>query len=83
MRFEVRLPALADNMREATILRWFKGPGDPIKAGEPLVEFMTEKVNVEFESPAGGLVAEICCQPDAVVEVGGLLAVIETGGEAG
>nr|WP_271212909.1 2-oxo acid dehydrogenase subunit E2 [Rhodococcus wratislaviensis]GLK39708.1 hypothetical protein GCM10017611_65790 [Rhodococcus wratislaviensis] len=76
----VVLPSLGENVTEATITRWLKTPGDHIEQDEPLLEVATDKVDTEIPSPASGTVLEIIATEDAVVEVGGALAVLSAQG---
>jgi 2-oxoglutarate dehydrogenase E2 component (dihydrolipoamide succinyltransferase) len=46
MATEIRVPTLGESVTEATIGRWFKKPGEPVKADEPLVELETDKVTL-------------------------------------
>lgn len=82
MAVEVFMPRLDMTTEEMTILRWFKSEGEPVKKGEPLLEVMTEKVAIEVEAPADGVVSGIRYQADAVVPVGELIAYIRQEGEA-
>jgi 2-oxoglutarate dehydrogenase E2 component (dihydrolipoamide succinyltransferase) len=61
---------------EATVARWFKQIGDPVAADEPLVELETDKVTLEFNAPASGVLAEIVVEEGGEVEVGALLGSI-------
>src|SRR5215208_5474859 len=47
MATDIRVPTLGESVTEATIGRWFKKPGEPVKADEPLVELETDKVTLE------------------------------------
>lgn len=58
---------------KATILRWCKAAGDPIRKDEPLLELETDKVTVEISSPASGELCEILKQPDEEVLPGQVL----------
>lgn len=73
MAIALSLPRLSDEMKEGTISRWLKGVGDPVAKGEPVVEVETEKVIVEVEANADGVIVEIIAPEQAVVPVGGLL----------
>ena len=53
MATEIRVPTLGESVSEATVGRWFKKPGDAVKADEPLVELETDKVTLEVNAPAG------------------------------
>src|SRR5215204_2806872 len=52
MATEIRVPTLGESVSEATIAKWFKKPGDAVKADEPLVELETDKVTLEVPAPA-------------------------------
>ena len=80
MRIDVPMPDFGNDAKEGTIVAWHKRPGEKVAQGELLVEVMTDKVNVEVESPASGTVAEILVQADDVVPVGAAIARISQGG---
>jgi 2-oxoisovalerate dehydrogenase E1 component len=61
---------------EGTVRAWLKKIGEPVAAGEPLVEVETEKAVSEIEAPAAGVLAEILAQPGAVVPFGARLGTI-------
>ncbi|MGQ4871747.1 MAG: biotin/lipoyl-containing protein [Candidatus Thorarchaeota archaeon] len=42
-------------MEYGVILKWLKKEGDPVKAGEPVVEIFGEKNEFELEAPADGV----------------------------
>ena len=55
MTTEIRVPVLGESVTEAIIGKWFKKPGDAVKADEPLVELETDKVSLEVNAPASGV----------------------------
>ncbi|MCL5677347.1 MAG: 2-oxo acid dehydrogenase subunit E2 [Firmicutes bacterium] len=69
MAVEVIMPKLGMTMEEGTILRWAKKEGDPVGEGEVLLEVQTDKVNIEVESPAGGVLKGVRYPEGAVVPV--------------
>jgi 2-oxoglutarate dehydrogenase E2 component (dihydrolipoamide succinyltransferase) len=79
MTTEIRVPVLGESITEATIGKWFKGVGDAITEGEPLVELETDKVTLEVPAPAGGALAEIVAAEGDTIDVGGLLGSINEG----
>jgi len=79
---EIRVPTLGESVSEATIGRWFKKPGDVVKADEPLVELETDKVTLEVNAPAAGVLAEITAKDGETVSPGALLGQISAGGAA-
>jgi 2-oxoglutarate dehydrogenase E2 component (dihydrolipoamide succinyltransferase) len=73
MTSEIRVPALGESISEATVGKWFKKVGDPVKADEPLVELETDKVTLEVNAPESGVLAEIAVPSGETVAVGALL----------
>ena len=82
MPVSVTMPQLGESVTEGTVTRWLKKVGDFVTADEPLVEVSTDKVDTEIPAPASGVLLEIRAQEDAVVLVGGELAVIGSADEA-
>lgn len=74
---DVVLPKWGMTMQEATIVRWLKAEGDTVAKGEPLVEVETDKVDVSIEAPADGTLSQRAVGEGDVVQVGGLVGVIE------
>ena len=73
----VFLPNAGMGISEATIVKWLKSVGDPVTAGETIVEIETAKSTVEVEAPVSGTLASILFDEDAEVEVGTEIATIE------
>ncbi|MCZ8269855.1 MAG: 2-oxoglutarate dehydrogenase complex dihydrolipoyllysine-residue succinyltransferase [Beijerinckiaceae bacterium] len=82
MSTEIRVPTLGESVSEATIGKWFKKPGDAVKADEPLLELETDKVTLEVNAPAAGTLAEIVAKEGETVGVNALLGSIAAGGTA-
>lgn len=55
----LEMPKLSDTMTEGSIVRWLKKEGEKIEAGLPIVEVETDKSNMEYESPFGGVLLKI------------------------
>ena len=81
MPVEVTMPKFGLTMQEGTIQRYFKAPGEAVRAGEPLYEVETEKVLYEVEAPASGTLAAALFPEGATVECGVVIAVIAESGE--
>ncbi len=79
MTTEIRVPALGESISEATVGRWFKGAGEAVKADEPVVELETDKVTLEVNAPASGILSEIIAKDGETVSVGALLGQIGDG----
>lgn len=82
MATEIRVPTLGESVSEATIGKWFKKPGEAVKADEPLVELETDKVTLEVNAPAAGVLGEIVAKEGETVGVNALLGSIADGGAA-
>ncbi len=76
MAAEVLMPKLGATMESGTIMRWFKQEGDKVRAGEPLIEIMTDKVNIEVEAEVSGILLKIHYQPDEEVAVNQVIGFI-------
>ena len=79
----VIMPALELAQETGKVLKWLKNPGDAVTKGEPIVEIETDKVTVEIEAPAAGVLRDVTAQPGDVVPVGKTIALIFAAGEAG
>jgi pyruvate dehydrogenase E2 component (dihydrolipoamide acetyltransferase) len=78
---DIPMPRIGEDEDEYTIVAWLKGPGDEIAAGEAIAEAMTEKANVEVESPVAGVLDEILVKEEDTVAIGQPIArVIESEG---
>ncbi len=82
MTIEIKVPTLGESVTEAEVAKWFKQVGDAVAADEPLVELETDKVTLEVNAPAAGVLAEILAPAGAEVEVGALLGRIDETGAA-
>jgi len=83
MATDIRVPTLGESVTEATIGKWFKKAGDTVKADEPLLELETDKVTLEVNAPAAGVLAEIVAKDGDTVGVGALLGSIMAGAGTG
>ncbi len=79
MSTQITVPTLGESVTEATVATWFKAVGDTVKADEPIVELETDKVTVEVNAPAAGVLAEIAAEEGDTVEVGAVLGVLGEG----
>jgi 2-oxoglutarate dehydrogenase E2 component (dihydrolipoamide succinyltransferase) len=79
-KFELKLPKMGESVAEATITSWLKEVGDTIEADEAVLEIATDKVDSEVPSEVTGVLVEKFFNVDDVVQVGQVIAVIETEG---
>ena len=61
------------SISEATVGKWFKKAGEPVRADEPLVELETDKVTLEVNAPGAGVLSEITAETGETVAIGALL----------
>src|ERR1700720_3340188 len=80
MPTNVIMPALELAQETGKLLRWIKASGDTVRKGEPIVEIETDKVTVEIEAPASGVLRDVTANEGDVVPVGGAIAPIPTAG---
>jgi 2-oxoglutarate dehydrogenase E2 component (dihydrolipoamide succinyltransferase) len=79
---EVKVPALAESVPDATLLDWFKRPGETVDRGENLIDLETDKVTLEIAAPVAGVVKELLHQPGDIVLADAVLCIIDTDGAA-
>jgi len=72
----VEMPKMGDSMEEGKILRWIKKEGEPVKKGEMLAEVETDKVNIEIEAFASGILRKIIVPEGTAAPVGSKIALI-------
>jgi pyruvate dehydrogenase E2 component (dihydrolipoamide acetyltransferase) len=83
MATNVIMPALELAQETGKLLRWIKAPGDTVRKGEPIAEIETDKVTMELEAPASGVLSAVTAQEGDVVPVGHTIAQIAAPTEAG
>ena len=82
MAIEIRVPTLGESISEATVGKWFKKAGEPVRADEPLVELETDKVTLEVNAPGAGVLSEITAETGQTVAIGALLGQLSGGAAA-
>ena len=82
MPTNVIMPALELAQETGKVLHWLKAPGDLVRKGESIVEIETDKVTVEIEAPASGILSDVTARAGDVVPVGQAIALIVAPGEA-
>ncbi|PWS34978.1 dihydrolipoamide succinyltransferase [Falsiroseomonas bella] len=79
---EIVVPPLGESVSSATVARWLKKAGEAVAADEPLVELETDKVTVEVNAPAAGVIEAIAANEGAEVAAGAVLGTITAGAAA-
>jgi 2-oxoglutarate dehydrogenase E2 component (dihydrolipoamide succinyltransferase) len=75
---EFKMPKMGESISEATIISWLKNVGDYVEAEETILEVATDKVDSDVPAPVSGVITEIRFQKDDVVDVGTVLALIDS-----
>src|SRR5215207_3362130 len=75
---EVTMPQMGVSIAEGTVVEWKKRPGDAVNADEPIVEISTDKAESEVPAPASGRLKEVLVEAGDTVDVGTVLATIQT-----
>jgi len=71
---------MGESVAEATVIKWTKNPGDHVDADETVMEIATDKVDSDVPSPVAGKLLEQFYKENDVVQVGAVIAIIETAG---
>jgi pyruvate dehydrogenase E2 component (dihydrolipoamide acetyltransferase) len=80
--FKVPMPQMGESITEGTVSKWLRTVGHRINKDEPILEISTDKVDAEIPSPVAGVLVEICVEEGRTVEIGTVLAYVDTEGEA-
>ena len=78
MIIEIVMPKMGESITEGTIIEWRKKPGEAIEKDEILLEIGTDKVDSEIPSSHRGIITELLAKPNDVIDVGKVIARIET-----
>ena len=79
---DVLMPQLGETVAEGKITEWFKKPGEEVQPGENLFMIETDKVSMEIQAIAGGVLSEIRVPAGDTAPVGTVVAVISDGSGA-
>ncbi len=82
MATEIIVPTLGESVTEATVAQWLKQVGDHVEVDDPLVELETDKVTLEVNASAAGVIKEIKVKEGENVAVGTVLGEIGAGAAA-
>ena len=75
---DITIPQMGESVTEGTIGTWLKAVGDAVAVDEPIVEVETDKVTVEVPSPVAGVLVEQVVSEGDTVEIGALIARVDT-----
>ncbi len=82
MTIEIKVPPLGESVSEASIAKLHKKVGDAVKADELILELETDKVTLEVNAPANGVISDLKVKEGDNVKVGDLVAIMQEGASA-
>ena len=81
MATTVIMPKVDMDQETGTIVEWLKQDGDLVEKGELILVIETDKVAIDVESPASGILQGIQAKPEEVIPIGRTIAYILEPGE--
>src|SRR3954453_10042113 len=78
---EIQMPQMGESVTEGTVLEWHKQEGEYVNEGETVVEVSTDKIDAEVPAPASGVITKLLVSPDDTVQIGQVLAELDTSGD--
>jgi pyruvate dehydrogenase E2 component (dihydrolipoamide acetyltransferase) len=81
MASDVLMPKMGYDMTEGKILKWLKQEGEAVNKGEPIAEIETDKISIEIEAFASGVLAKILVGENQMADVGSAIGIIAAPGE--
>ena len=81
MAIEITMPKLGLTMEEGTVTYWLVKEGQPVEAGKPLMTVETDKVSIDVEAPASGILLKILVEEGNTVPISTIIAYIGEPGE--
>jgi 2-oxoglutarate dehydrogenase E2 component (dihydrolipoamide succinyltransferase) len=80
---DVTMPQMGVSVAQGTIVKWHKRPGDWVEADETICEISTDKIDTELPAPASGRLVKVMVEENETVDIGTVLAEIDTGAQPG
>ena len=81
MAVKVIMPQAGQDLETGLVKHWLKAEGDPVAKGEPIVQIETEKVNLDVEAPAAGVLLRIVVPDETETAIFSTIAIIGEPGE--
>ena len=81
MAVKVIMPQAGQDLETGIVRHWHKAEGDEVAKGEPIVQIETEKVNLDVEAPAAGVLLRILVPDDTETAIFSTIGIIGQPGE--
>jgi pyruvate dehydrogenase E2 component (dihydrolipoamide acetyltransferase) len=78
---DVIMPKVALTMTGGTIVEWYRQAGDPVRKGDPLFAFETDKSVIDVDAPANGVLGRILTPVGQEAVAGSVVAILDVAGE--
>ena len=82
-KVDMVMPQMGESIAEGTIIKWLKTEGDKVEKDEIILEISTDKVDSEIPSPQAGVIKKLLVPEGETVQVGSVIAHLETEGGGG
>ncbi len=79
---EFRMPSLGSDMDQGKLLKWLVRPGDAVQKGQVIAVVDTSKAAIDVECWSDGVVRALLVEPESLIPVGTLMAVLRAPGES-
>lgn len=81
MAVKVIMPQAGQDLETGVVKQWHKAEGDQVTKGEPIVQIETEKVNLDVEAPASGVLLRIVVAEETETAIFSTIGIIGEPGE--
>lgn len=81
MAMKVVMPQAGQDLETGMVKHWLKAVGDPVAKGEAIVQIETEKISLDVEAPAAGVLLKIVAADETEVPIFSTIAIIGQPGE--
>ena len=81
MAVKVIMPQAGQDLETGIVRQWLKAEGDRVAKGEAIVSVETEKVTLDVEAPAAGVLLRIVVPADTETAIFSTIAIIGQPGE--
>ncbi len=79
---DITVPEIGEKITSGTVVGVMVKKGDKVRAEDPIIEFETDKAVVEIPAPEDGTISEVLVEEGQDVDVGAVIARLETEGGA-
>jgi len=78
---KVVMPQAGQDLETGLVKHWLKAVGDEVAKGESIVQIETEKISLDVEAPAAGVLLKILAPDETEVPIFSTIAIIGGLGE--